>query len=211
MTKKESGGMIKVLLLITCILLLGAGIAMIFIGRAVRETAISTPQNQTQAQIEAERLFERTVYADLAAYYPESPSAVMDFYNNTVRLLYSGGITDETMLKQILAKQRELYAPSLLELNDFDSQFVNLMASLNSPALRRIAVSHVETVNTFNDPADDNLVVVSTVIRLTGDDDLYFNYYLALSDDDRWQIVLRESTDASFRRMADVPHAIGII
>lgn len=200
MENKKRGGTVRILLIVAALSLAVAGAARAYTAFSAKEEEKAEAARAAYAA--SNRLYDQVVLTDLAVDYPKTPEAVLNFYDDTVCLLYDSGVTDYDMLKTVLEKQRELYASELLELNSLDEQLEKLLDALKEVDRRKLTITSIEHADMYFDAQDPDLCVISSITHLKGEEaDLYFNYYLKKDENGRYKILLRDPTDMVFNRV----------
>ncbi len=196
----SQNGLLRIIILLLCILAVAMGIFFAYL-------KLRSDQELVQTSSDNAALYDDVVTADLFDKYPATPEEVMAFYDKTVLLLYDPALDNPDMLQKILSKQRALYAETLLELNDFDSQFENLLASRKALAKSKITIARIEHPSSYFDqtPQGKDIFVVNTIQYINGEANLYFNFDLQQDAKGNWKILARESTNANFMDMVNIP------
>jgi len=165
--KQKKGFKWGILIAVLLIILLGVIVAVATVNYSIQRER--TRAEDAALDAEGWALYNRIMDRDLVNDYPQTPEAVMDFFNWTSYFIYSRPPKDPEAVLRVLMRQRELYTPEFLALNVLELQFEHLLESLEELHERQIFSTDISrSASYFYDPANDHVAVISTTIYLTG-------------------------------------------
>lgn len=133
--------------------------------------------------------------------YPPSPDMVVKLYFDGYTLIYGNMLADDTLIPEILQKQRLLLSDELLALNSLEEQEQAVKNGLEILKEKNFYFTSTSVETTVYDKrkTDKGYVCVSQ----TGNDfsKYYWNYYVQQDDNGYWKITHWKLADEFFREI----------
>ena len=176
--KQKKGSKFGILIAVLLIILFGVMAAVMTVNFSIQRERSRAEEAALAA--EAWALYNRIMERDLVSDYPQTPEAVMDFFNWTAFYIYGRPAKDPDDIRRVLFRQRELFTDELLLLNPFEPTLAHLLESMEELHARQIFATDINRSTAyFYDLNNDHVAVIRSTIYLTGspgsfDRDFYF-------------------------------------
>lgn len=189
--------------LIAGIIILVVGVALIG-GTIVY--GIDRSKNSDQKFYQNSRSTGQRLYDKALAYmengYPETAEDVIDLNNIIMQLYYGKIVSSDELIRELVTMQRQLFSDYLLENNDFEDQYANVLESADILYEKKVYIYNIEAGSVFYSSGGDMCSVPITEF-MNNYEKMYWNYYLKLDDEGHWKIHNYQRTDKSFRNVIE--------
>ena len=130
--------------------------------------------------------YNQLMSVDFLTQYPDSPQQLLELNNRYVKYLYGGSVS-ESEIHDIIEKQREMFAPALLELNELETSVS--VATLQILQMQSDAKRIIDIKNSLPtyDKSDENICIVTVTQYMTNNQQDIIDYTL-VKIDNRWKI-----------------------
>ena len=145
-----------------------------------------------------ERLYRNTVGINIRENYPRNPAQLMDLYLLSVSFLYGNIILDEGIFMEVIEFQREMFSDELLASSTAQSQFDNLMASLEVLDYLGLSLRTSTVENIRHDFYDQRTALAYVIHPFFLQDNIYRVYHLAMDENNKWRINSWSQADSDF-------------
>lgn len=168
--KKKGAGPLAVIIIAICVFAVIVGVWL-----KIRQSS-EVPVDVGQ------QLLERNLEVD----YPEGPDAVMEYYYELYKYLYSGS-SDVTYTSEIIWQMRLMYTRELQVLNPYEKQKEQALEEVVQGQTSGISIISSEITDTRYDEANQTIAYVTVKEYWTGIRNVTKRYSLYL-EDGKWKI-----------------------
>jgi len=148
-----------------------------------------------------ERMYRNTVGINIRENYPRNPAQLMDLYLSSVLFLYGNIILDEGIFMEVIEFQREMFSGELLAASTPQSQFENLMTSLEVFDYLGLSLRTSTVENIRHDFYDQRTALAYVIHPFFLQDNIYRVYHLVQDEFDMWRINSWSQADSDFNVM----------
>lgn len=127
-----------------------------------------------------------TINEKIISHYPETPEAVLELYNELLKVGYGGSISDEDVPAYVEVV-RKLYTKGFNDLNPVENQIAGFKAELKTNSDLRITGSRVSAVNILQNEQGEEIEASVTVQHLMNNS-AGTRKYVLLKEDGLWKI-----------------------
>lgn len=183
MTTNKNNTFISILIL--CIGIFFITLAFVYsFKRSEKTPKIFTTQNENKAT----KIYDNIKSIDFVNAYPKSDKEVIKLNNDISLLLYGNMLLNSEKISEILTIQRNLFSSSLLEKNDFDTQYKTIVTYFDDLRKNNLNIIDIVTEN-ISYKYDDSSVAIAEVKQYTNKNvNINQKYELIKDDNDRWKI-----------------------
>lgn len=136
--------------------------------------------------------YDELMLYDLENDYPESPYEVIELNNEILKCIFSGEI-EQQEAESLIKLQRNLFAQTLLDLNDIETQLEEIKKLIDFNKENKIKISNVKTNPAEHDATNYSVCNIKAHYYMTRGEDIDRKYTL-IKDGDRWKIYRWEDT-----------------
>ena len=178
-----------ILILVIFLLCIAIGFLLLFTF-SVKQQPNEEEVVSAQELINLDSLRDQVLAIDLVNNYPQSVAELMEVYTNTFRLLYLWDMEDTETLSRVLAVQRGLYSPALLNANPFERQLSSLLFSRNELNNNEVGITGVHLGTTTYDRFTPDSRATVTLVKFTTENKSFTYVYEIFKNPnvDKWQI-----------------------
>lgn len=134
----------------------------------------------------AEKIYEEISEKNFETDYPDSIEEVMDFYNNTLLMIYGNMLLDNEKLEEIITIQRKLYTEELISKNTIEDQYKKVVENLETIKKDEMYTIGIDIVSVLKSSESECSVKVNQFVNTLGM--IEWDYYLKKDDKNRWKI-----------------------
>lgn len=166
---------------------------LIVISIAIIIIVIFYTNNKVKNMPKSVSKYDELMLYDLENDYPESPYEVVELNNEILKYLFSGE-TKQAEIEPLVKLQRNLFAQTLLDLNDIDNQLEEIKKIVDFNAENKIKISNVKVNPAEHDATNYSVCTVKAHYYMTRGEDIDRKYTLINEHNKKWKIYRWEDT-----------------
>lgn len=169
---------------------------LIVISIVIIMVVIFYSNNKVKNMPKSVKKYDELMLNDLENNYPQSPYEVIELNNEILTYIFSEDSTNEE-IKSLIELQRKLFANTLLELNDVNSQLKDIMKTVDFNKENKIKIADTKINPPEHDENNYSVCNVKVHYYMTRGDDIDRQYTLIYEQGDKWKIYRWEDIQQS--------------
>ena len=129
--------------------------------------------------------------------YPSSPDYVVRLYTDTQKLLYGDRIVNDTIVNNIIEKQRILLSNKILTTNSLEQQEQLILENIKNIKENKVKVTRIDLKQSIQDFKNNKKSYVKVAITDNLFQTYYYIYHLEI-ENGKWKITGWYNTDENY-------------